>query len=90
LDGLPWDLLALLNVKYVLVTSADWYTNHRDGERAIGNVAIVANPRPVTLRVFFARTVTPVPDRQEALRALAQTEALGMPRNVVTDSVVEN
>jgi hypothetical protein len=89
-NALPWDLLALLNVKYALVARADWYANHRDGERRVRDVDIVANPRPVTPRVFFARTVTAVRGRQEALRALTQTGASGVLRNVVTDSVVEN
>jgi hypothetical protein len=90
LNTLPWDLLALLNVKYALLARRDWYANRLDGERAVSDVEIVTNPRPVVPRAFFARTVTPVQGLPEALRALTQAEAAGMLRDVVTDSVVEN
>jgi hypothetical protein len=90
LNALPWDLLALLNVKYGLVARSDWYANRLDGDRAVGKVEIVTNPRPVVPRAFFARTVTPVQGLPEALRALTQARPSGRLRDVMTDSVVEN
>src|SRR5438132_1340145 len=41
-------------------------------------------------RAFFARAVTPVHGRDEALRALTPARGAGLLRDVVSDSVVEN
>jgi len=90
LNELPWDLLALLNVKHALVPTHDWYANRHDGESSARDVDIVTNPRPVVPRAFFARAVTPVHGRDEALRALTPARGAGLLRDVVTDSVVED
>src|SRR5207249_229373 len=58
--------------------------------RPARDVAIVTNPRPVVPRAFFARAVTPVHGRDEALRALTPARGAGLLRDVVTDSVVED
>ena len=62
---LPWQLLALLNVKYAIVVNNDLYfntsayTKMRRSEADPNSIKVVENPFPVTPRLFFAKTVTP-------------------------------
>ena len=62
-QDLPWDLLAALNVKYVVnVDRSLWFNPAPGGPVAPFDVArldVLENPRPVTPRAFFAAQVDP-------------------------------
>ena len=62
---LPWDLLALLNVKYVVTVNPALYYNLAGGdptqaaEATLADLQISENPLPVAPRQFFVRAVRP-------------------------------
>jgi hypothetical protein len=62
---LPWDLLALLNVKYVVTVNPALYYNLASGdptqaaEATLADLRISENPLPVAPRQFFVRAVRP-------------------------------
>jgi hypothetical protein len=89
-DQLPWDLLGLLNVKYAVLATRDWYTNAGGRADALAaEVELIANPRPVVPRVFFTESVTPVRGASGALAALLPPSAAGRVEDVTRRSVVE-
>jgi hypothetical protein len=63
---LPWELLALLNVKYAIVVNPAVYYNLAGGdptqaaEATPADIQIAENPLPVAPRQFFARSVRPL------------------------------
>ncbi|MCC7367455.1 MAG: hypothetical protein IT306_03475 [Chloroflexi bacterium] len=61
--GLPWRLLAALNVKYAVVVDRSLWFNPAPGGRTPpldpARLTIVENPFPVTPRAFFAARVRP-------------------------------
>lgn len=65
-----WPLLALANVKYLVVVNDAFYANGGPEETRPADVAIVENAYPVTPRVFFARQVEPAADLGAALTGL--------------------
>lgn len=75
-DSLPWGLLGLLNVKYAipatraLVTNSVRDTDGRLRELGPQDVRILHNTHPVTPRVFFAESVQPVANIDEAMNRL--------------------
>jgi hypothetical protein len=94
-DKLPWQLLALYNVKYATDLSAELMTNSvrlPDGsQREItpGDLRIHTNPLAITPRVFFARSVLPVAGAKEAANLLFAKAEGGEPYDAVGQSVVE-
>jgi hypothetical protein len=65
---LPWELLALLNVKHAVTVNAALYYNFAGGDPGSGaeagpaDLEIVDNPYPVVPRHFFAHSVRPIRD----------------------------
>ena len=75
-DSLPWSLLGLLNVKHAIQATPALVTNSLRGadgrlrEAGPQDVGILHNTLPVTPRVFFAESVEPVANIDEALNRL--------------------
>ena len=92
-DRLPWDLLALLNVKYAVVVTREWYTNRtgagHGGTREVtpGDVRVIENPFPVAPRAFFAASIQGAPHVAAALEFIDAGSA--RPRDLRVASVVE-
>ena len=61
--GLPWRLLAALNVKYTVVVDRSFWFNPASGSEdhlfEPARLRVLENPFPVTPRVFFAARVAP-------------------------------
>jgi hypothetical protein len=83
---LPWELLALLNVKYAVTVNPALYYNFGGGDPASGTEAgladlqVVENPFPVAARQFFARSVRPI--------SAGDVSSL-LPRDPAAESLVE-
>ena len=65
-QALPWELLAVLNVKYALTVSGAWYANAFDGAPSPPRVAL--NPHAPAPRAFFAEEVRAAASVAEAVR----------------------
>jgi hypothetical protein len=82
IDQVPWDLLGLLNVRSVLVSSDGVYRNIvRDGNTIVGRpdpsaFELVASPARVTPRAFFASSVEPVASPDQAVERLFRPEGI--------------
>lgn len=76
LKDVPWDLLGLLNVNWVLVSGDGVFRNIvRDGDKITGRpdpatFDVVLSPARVTPRAFFAETVKPATSPEDAARQL--------------------
>lgn len=76
LDSVPWDLLGLLNVRWILVAGDGLFRNIvRDGDRITGRpdpsgFEIVPSPARVTPRAFFAEAVKPAASPEDAAKQL--------------------
>ncbi|MCE7530650.1 hypothetical protein [Polynucleobacter sp. IMCC 29146] len=75
-NELDWALLGLLNTKYALHFQPGLFTNSiklpngQFRELQIDDLKIEENPLPVTPRVFFAKSIVPAKDLNEALALL--------------------
>jgi hypothetical protein len=87
---LPWELLGLLGVKYVIKISPELYENipfeKGNSFSVFKDMKYIVNPYPVLPRAFFARSTKPVKNSQEALHYIFQDNAL---QNVRVSSAVE-
>ncbi len=92
-DRLPWSLLALLNVKYAVVVTREWYTNRMGtadgGTREVtpGDVRVIENPFPVAPRAFFAASIQGASQTAAAIEFIDAGSA--RPRDLRVASVVE-
>jgi hypothetical protein len=62
-DNIPWELLAVLNVKYVVTVDRSFWFNPSPGGQVppfdVSQLEVIENPNPVTPRAFFTARVTP-------------------------------
>jgi hypothetical protein len=83
---LPWELLALLNVKYAVTVNPALYYNLAGGDPARGaeagpaDLQVAENPLPVAPRQFFTRAVRPASE--------SDVDQL-LPRDPLAESLVE-
>ena len=76
MEEIPWPLLSLLNVKYVINVSREFYKNiaingqKKSGGEELSSVSFDENPLPVVPREFFAAKVVPVNNVYEAVDKL--------------------
>jgi hypothetical protein len=76
LKDVPWDLLGLLNVRWVLLSGDGVFRNIvRDGDKITGRpdpatFEVVPSPARVTPRAFFVETVKPATSPEDAARQL--------------------
>ena len=63
IDSLPWELLAALNVKYVVIVDRSFWLNPAEGGSVppfdLSQLKVTENPYPVTPRAFFSARVSP-------------------------------
>jgi hypothetical protein len=96
MPALNGELLALLNVKHVLVLNEEFYRNAvPDGqggwrEARPEDVTIKPNPCPPVPRVFFARRARAVGDIRAALATLFGTDALPFRGGAFYDGTTDN
>ena len=91
-ENLPWDLLALCNVKNVVVVSPEFHCNRvvENGEPREAeprDVEILENPRRPAPRQFLAARVKSVENGPQAVKELLALK--DMAADVVADSFVE-
>ena len=83
---IPWDLLGLLNVRWVLVAGDGVFRNIvRDGESIVSRAdpatfEVVSSPARVTPRAFFTAAVEPVASAGDAVKGLFASGAIADPQ----------
>ncbi len=81
-ESVPWDLIGLLNVRWVLVAGDGVFRNiATDGDRITGRpdpakFEIVPSPARVTPRAFFAAAARPVATPEEAAAQLFRPDGI--------------
>ena len=68
---LPWQLLALLNVKYAMLVDYAWYANHGSPEAA--DARVIENPYDPTPRAFFPERIALAESLTEAAAHLSES-----------------
>ena len=82
LEQVPWELLGLLNVRSVLISSDGVYRNIvRDGNTVVGrpdpaDFQIIPSPARVTPRAFFTSSVEPAASLADAVKGLFRPEGI--------------
>jgi hypothetical protein len=74
IDHLPWELLRLLTVKYVIEMTPELYKNvpfdKNNPLSVFKDIRYIKNPNPVLPRAFFAESIKPAADSQAALASI--------------------
>ncbi|MGH8597919.1 MAG: hypothetical protein ACREXT_14775, partial [Gammaproteobacteria bacterium] len=82
LKDVPWDLLGLLNVRWVIRSDDGVFRNIvRDGDRVVGRsdpaaFDVIPSPARVTPRAFFAESVKPASSPEDAVRQMFNSGAI--------------
>jgi hypothetical protein len=87
---LPWEILALINVKYAVIANNSFYKNTKNDLGSNDNLShlnIITSPINVIPRAFFANSIEPVDDAKAA--ALKLFNAKTAASNPVNISFVE-
>jgi hypothetical protein len=85
---IPWDLLGLLNVRWLLVAGDGLFRNIvRDGERIVSKAdpaafEVVTSPARVTPRAFFTAGVEPVASAGDAVKGLFGSQGIADPQKM--------